>query len=485
MTNNKEARPRYAITPNFAYSDGDDAVYLASQYGLVLDDWQKEVLKCWLGRRADDKFSSLTCGISVPRQNGKNAIVEVRELYGICACGEAILHTAHELKTARAAFERLRLFFTNEKEYPELVDAVEKIFSGNGKEEIRLKNGGVVVFSARSSASNRGFTYDTIIYDEAQHLTDDQQQAISPANIAGRLSNPQEIYLGTPPIPSLPSERFRTIRDNALKGIDTECSWHEWSIEKFPDKTITPNELVDLARIVNPALGIRIEERVIKSKALTTALDGFAREHLGWWSEEFRSVAISERMWKDSFIQPEDVSKDGVVTFGVKFSIDGIHVAISACRRTQDGRCHVECIHSTTVADGLTWMIDFFCEPARKKKTAAIAIDGRNGTGVLCNALLQYYSKKAILIPSTRGVVDASVMFENGLRDQEITHTNDKDGSQDELDKSALTATKRRIGNEGGWGYGGENSAPLESCALAVWASRTTKRNPNRKAVVW
>lgn len=481
---NNEAKPQYSISPNYAYSDGEDACFFSSQYGLLLDDWQASVLTCWLGRREDDKFSSPTCGISVPRQNGKNAIVEVRELYGICACGEAILHTAHELKTARMAFERLRDFFTSD-EYPDLSRLVDKISNGNGKEEIRLKNGGVVKFSARSSGSNRGFTADTIIYDEAQHLTDEQQQAISPANVAGNLANPQEIYLGTPPIPSLPSERFRTIRNNALNGIDKECTWHEWSVEDIPDKTTSPDELVKLARLVNPALGIRIDERNIRSKALTMALDGYAREHLGWWSKEFTCVAITEKMWDETFIKPSDVPTDGIVTFGVKFSSDGVHVAISACRRTKDKMCHVECIHSTTVADGLTWMIDFFCEPERKKKTSAIAIDGKNGTGVLANALLQYYPRKAVLLPSTKGVVDASVMFENGLRDHEVTHTNDKDGNQDELDNSALTATKRRIGGEGGWGYAGENSTPLESCTLALWASRTTKRDPNRKAVVW
>jgi hypothetical protein len=47
---------------------------------------------------------------------------------------------------------------------------------------------------------------------------------------------------------------------------------------------------------------------------------------------------------------------------------------------------------------------------------------------------------------------------------------------QDALNESATTSTKRAIA--GGWGFGGENACPIESCALAVWGVKTSKRNP-------
>jgi hypothetical protein len=50
---------------------------------------------------------------------------------------------------------------------------------------------------------------------------------------------------------------------------------------------------------------------------------------------------------------------------------------------------------------------------------------------------------------------------------------------QDALRESATTATKRPIG--GGWGFGGEDSAPIEACALAFWGAKNSKRDPNRK----
>ena len=47
------------------------------------------------------------------------------------------------------------------------------------------------------------------------------------------------------------------------------------------------------------------------------------------------------------------------------------------------------------------------------------------------------------------------------------------------LDESAVTAVKRPIA--GGFGFGGDNSLPVEACALALWGVKTCKRDPTRK----
>ena len=60
----------------------------------------------------------------------------------------------------------------------------------------------------------------------------------------------------------------------------------------------------------------------------------------------------------------------------------------------------------------------------------------------------------------------------------EICHVSPTD-----LDKSAISAQKRNIGNNGGWGFGSGtfDCAPIESVSLAHWGVVTTKRNPRRK----
>jgi len=65
----------------------------------VLDDWQRFALDCALGERADGKWAAFEVGIVVPRQNGKGAILEARELAGLFLFDEQlILHSAHEFK---------------------------------------------------------------------------------------------------------------------------------------------------------------------------------------------------------------------------------------------------------------------------------------------------------------------------------------------------------------------------------------------------
>ena len=88
----------------------------------------------------------------MPRQNGKNGVLEMVELYKSAVQGRKILHTAHEVKTCRKAFIRLKSFFES-IDYPELKDEVSAIRSTNGQEAIILKNGGSIEFIAYSKAS--------------------------------------------------------------------------------------------------------------------------------------------------------------------------------------------------------------------------------------------------------------------------------------------------------------------------------------------
>ncbi|MBQ2597533.1 MAG: hypothetical protein II581_06495, partial [Oscillospiraceae bacterium] len=63
----------------------------------------------------------------------------------------------------------------------------------------------------------------------------------------------------------------------------------------------------------------------------------------------------------------------------------------------------------------------------------------------------------------------------DALNEKTVTWFHD----QDPLRESAVSAVKRKIG--GGWGFGGDNSAPIEAAALALWGVKTTKRDPTKK----
>ena len=76
-----------------------------------------------------------------------------------------------------------------------------------------------------------------------------------------------------------------------------------------------------------------------------------------------------------------------------------------------------------------------------------------------------------------------SFQIANAVKEGQITHY-----GQPALDASATKTTKRRIGNNGGWGFQSTDEADatlIEACALAYWGAMTTKRRPGRKAVVF
>ena len=130
--------PRHRVAAAYSVSAGGDAGELGRAYGLTPDPWQQQVLDDWLAVGGNGRLASGVCGVFVPRQNGKNAILEIVELFKATIQGRRILHTAHELKSARKAFMRLRSFFENERQFPDLYRMVKSIRATNGQEAIVL-----------------------------------------------------------------------------------------------------------------------------------------------------------------------------------------------------------------------------------------------------------------------------------------------------------------------------------------------------------
>lgn len=284
--------PLVASVPPGDDRDADDAIFLASRYGLTPDPWQEFVLRSWLSRRRDERWSASRCGLALPRQNGKNALLEIRELFGVVVLGEKWLHTAHEVKTARKAFIRLSSFFENQREYPELAEMVADVRKTNGQEAIVLTNGGSVEFVARSKGSARGFTVDCLAIDEAQELGDEALEALVPTTSAGPARNPQWIFTGTPPGPRANGEVFTRTRAAGKGGKDKSLSWIEWGSPK--DADLDDREAWAQA---NPALGYRLSLAVIEEERKTFDDLGFARERLGQWDEFDESAFLSIGSW--------------------------------------------------------------------------------------------------------------------------------------------------------------------------------------------
>lgn len=466
--------PRIKVEPDRVSTDGTDAALLMQEYGNKLDEWQQDVVECWLGKDEAGKYNVTSAGLTLPRQNGKNVCLEAREFFGLVVNGEKILHTAHQVKTAKKSFRRLAAMFTD-KRHPEITDEVKTIRYTNGEECIELNNGGVIEFSARSRQAARGFDgISLVVYDEAQELTDDQVEAIMATLSASATGTRQIIYTGTPPYPRCPGDVFRRRRKVCIDDPGKHDSWHEWSVqaEKVDDIKIDD---VSLWYMTNPALGIRLSEDFTMEEYRSMSKDGFARERLGWWSpvfEQTEEFAIDSKKWE---LCKSDLPKpEGKTAYGVKFSADGAIVALCGAVIDEEGKIRISLIDMKNTGQGMQWLADWLNE--RYTKACCVVIDGRNGVDVLIDKICDTWkAKKSVIKPRLNEVVAGVGLLVDAVNEGNLTWYS----KQEILNDSAITSVKRSIGSA--WGFGGENSTPIEACALALWGVKTSKRNPNKQ----
>lgn len=455
--------PCVRIAPKYDKTDGMSAAKILQIGGLILDPWQAEILDDWMAYSSGSKWISKTCGGSVPRQNGKTGLVAGRAEAGMILYNEQVLYTAHLQKTATETFEEMASFFDSDK----VRKYIKDIKTALGREQIILKSGARVKFLARTRNGGRGQHGDLLIFDEAQELDADAQASFLPA-ISASL-NPQTIYVGTPPDPSMGGDVFREIRQKALDKKTKTTSWFEYSVKEIGDVT-------DKKRWAetNPALGRRILMSTIEGECEQMNSETFARERLGWWSPlivERVDTAIDMELW-DGCVSDEP-KPEGRTAYGVKFSPDGSEVCLCGAVIPKDGAARITLIERKPTGLGLQWLADWLNE--RYKVASCVVIDGRNGVDVLTDKITSTWRYKGSVIRPTAKDVIASVSFlMDSLNEGQVTWFR----AQDDLRNSAISSTKRPI--SGGWGFGGNDSAPIEACALALWGAKTSKRDPNR-----
>ena len=163
--------PSERIAPNYKQSDGLRAAQILQVGELILDPWQSDILDDWLAFTPAMKCACKTCGLSVPRQNGKTGLLAGRSEAGMILYNEQVIYTAHLQKTATETFEEMAVFFDT----PNLRPYVKDIKTALGREQIILKSGARVKFLARTRNGGRGQHGDTLIFDEAQELTAEAQ----------------------------------------------------------------------------------------------------------------------------------------------------------------------------------------------------------------------------------------------------------------------------------------------------------------------
>ena len=456
--------PSVRIAPRYSQSDGFDAIKILNLGGFNPDPWQSDILDDWMAIAPSGKWACRTCGGSVPRQNGKTGLLEGRAEAGMILYNEQVVYTAHLQKTATETFEEMASFFDS----PKLKSYLKDIKTALGREQIILKSGARVKFLARTRNGGRGQHGDLLIFDEAQELDANAQASFLPA-ISASL-NPQVIYAGTPPDSASDGTVFRGIRDKTIAKETKTVAWFEFSVKEIGN-VHDPKRWAS----TNPALGRRILSSTIESEVEQMDEDTFARERLGWWSPVCTTkvdYAISADLWDSC--KSSEIAPEGKIAYGVKFSPDGSEVALCIAIIPKESQSRVELVERRPTGLGTQWLADWLNE--RYMKASCVVIDGRNGVDVLTDKISSTWRMKgAVIRPNSREVIAAVSTLMDSLSENRVTWFSE----QENLRESAITAVKRPI--SGGWGFGGDNSAPIEACALALWGAQNSKRDPNRK----
>ena len=216
-------------------------------------------------------------------------------------------------------------------------------------------------------------------------------------------------------------------------------------------------------------------ETTIEGECEQMAPDMFARERLGWWTpvvEHNEDYALDHDAWdqcKSSEMKPE-----GKTAYGVKFSPDGSVVSLCGAVIPKVGPARISLIEQKSTGYGTQWLADWL--NARYDIASCVVIDGKNGVDVLVDKMAGTWKyKNSVIRPNVKDVIAAVSTLTDAISEQNVTWYE----AQEALNDSAVTSIKRPIG--GGWGFGGENSTPIEACSLALWGAKNSKRDPSRK----
>ncbi|CRY79879.1 hypothetical protein SAMN05421776_11765 [Nocardia farcinica] len=386
--------------------------------------------------------------------------------------GEQILFTAHNTTTARTFFRRLKGFFEDPR-YRDLNKLLKRngIKEAPGHEAIWLKNGGSLQVLARHKGSGRGFTVDVIMFDEAQELSSESWDALSPATSAAPLQNRQLILCGTPPSEVMNSEVFTNFRSDCLSGDAVNVSYLEWCIPDGADINDPSNWA-----LANPALGYRLSIKTLEEDRTGYSDEGFARERGGMWSAAATDAVIDAESWRavsDGGSQPLDP-----VAFAVDISPDRGMASIAVCGARTDGLYHVEVIENRR---GTDWVVPYLAALVAQWGPMAVVVDGPASSLVPELGTLEV----PVLKLGKEEFASACGLFYDSVMNRSLRHPNQP------LFNTAIEAVRKRpLGDTWAWGRRDTDTdiTPVVAATLALYgfaSGRPVARKKRvRKAVI-
>lgn len=465
--------PTLSLILPYEETQGIEAIESYESSGRTAQPWQRQMVYDIRAVNDDGFFTHAKFGYEVPRRNGKGEILIIVELDDLRQ-GRKTLHTAHRTTTATSAslrlanilkdmgyeeLQRVKNQEKHEKQYTYLKTiGLEKI--------VLLDTGGEIHFRTRTNTGGLGEGFDTLVVDEAQEYTADQQNTLQ--YVVSDSDNPQIILCGTPPTLVSKGREFQKLRENCFSGQTGDTGWAEWSVDFLTDV----ND-VDAWYECNPAMGYQLSERNIRNENKDDVLD-FNIQRFGYWSEDNLQSAITKSDW-DALKIDGKPKVEKPYHAGVKCGADGVNIALSIVSRCDD-KIYVSGIDCQSARNGNNWIVSNILNI----NPESVTIDGAGTQDILASELKDAGYKGNIILPKVKEVIIANSLFEQAIFGQTICHSD-----QPSMTQAVTNCQKRAIGTNGGFGYRtlkpGIEVALMDSIILAHWTCATTKKRKKQK----
>lgn len=453
--------------------------------GVEFDSWQHGVGTVALGKLKSGKYAASVGGIvlSIPRQVGKTFLVGMM-IIALCILfpNFTVLWTAHRARTSTMTFKTMQGMVRKRKIRPHLaVDRNDGIRQANGEQEIRFKNGSVIMFGAREAGFGRGFdAVDAEVFDEAQILTEKALEDMVPASNASK--NPAGallFFMGTPPRPTDPGEEFTNRRNRALlvkpEGQVVGVGGRGVYVEFSADPGADPDDREQWAK-ANPSFPGRTPvESIERMRENLTDEDSFRREGLGIWDPADSPRVIDEQSWA-MIADPSSMPVDKL-TLAIDVAPDRSVATVALAGLRADGTWHVEIDEQRK---GTAWIESWVQSRAEKNRLHAVVLDEMSGL-VETRGGRHYLGGSRVVVTRAaaegRDMAVASGKFFDSVMNQEVRHTD-----QPQLNVALSVGRKRPLA--GAWAWNRKDATaditPLVAVTLALWGAQRENVNKAR-----
>ena len=466
--------------------------------GVKFDEWQHGIGSVALGKSKNGKYAATIGGVvlSIPRQVGKTFLVGMI-IIALCILNPkmTVLWTAHRTKTATKTFQTMQGMVRKKKIRGHLASGRnDGIRTANGEQEIRFRNGSVIMFGAREGGFGRGFDeVDIEVFDEAQILGEKAlEDMVAATNQSRQPAGALLFFMGTPPRPTDPGEEWLARRSEALEvkpldqvvGLSDDMVYIEFSADKDAD----PDDRAQWAK-ANPSFPHRTPlESMLRMRKQLKNEDSFKREAMGIYDALDSGQVIDDVSWglvKD----PASMAIDRI-TLAIDVAPDRSVASVSLAGLRADGLWHVELDEQKRSVE---WVSAWVKARADRNRLHAVVVDemtglveerrGRNylvGTDVVVT----------LAAAEGRDMAIACGQFFDGVMEPtpKLRHTD-----QPQLNIALSLARKRPLAGAWAWNRKDAESdiTPIVSATLALWGAQkddverpTRRRSSERTALV-